>query len=103
MNNSYSKRVNITKYTQEGKEYLGAITTALLLKEALDSLSIDLKDQFCFVNELCNLKGSHIIVITGSDKSLVEEVEYQFGKNINRYNLTLVSKHFDIDLYGLSA
>ena len=103
MNNSYSKRINITKYTQQGKDYLGAITTALLLKEALDTLSIDLKDQFCFINELYNLKGNHTIVITGSDKSLVEEVEYQFEKNINSYNLTLVAKHFDIDLYSLSA
>lgn len=34
--NTYSRRLDITKYTTQGKEYIGAITTAIFLKEALE-------------------------------------------------------------------
>lgn len=101
--NTYSSRLDITKYTKQGEDYIGTITTAQLLKEALDSLSIDLRDQFCFINELFNSDKKHIVVITATDRELVDEVIYQFGKIVNRYNLTLVAKHFNIDTYSLLA
>ena len=52
--NTYSRRLDIIKYTTLGKDYIGAIKTAIFLKEALETLHIDLRDQFCFVNELFN-------------------------------------------------
>lgn len=103
--NTYSKRLDITKYTNNPntKEYIGAITTAIFLKEALDSLSIDLHDQFCFVNELFNTGKKHVVILTATDKELVDEVIYQFEKKINTYNLALSAKHFNIDTYSLLA
>ena len=101
--NTYSQRLDITKYTTQGDKYIGSLTTAMFLKEALDSLSIDLRDQFCFINELINTGKRHVVVITATDKELVDEVIYQFEKIINRYNLTLVAKHFNIDTYSLMA
>ena len=101
--NTYSTKLDITKYTKQGNDYIGTIKTAMLLKEALDSLSIDLRDQFCFINELINTSTKHIVVVTATDKDLVDEVIYQFEKSVNRYNLTLTAKHFDIDTYSLLA
>lgn len=101
--NTYSTKLDITKYTKQGNDYIGTIKTATLLKEALDSLSIDLRDQFCFINELINTNTKHIVVVTATDKDLVDEVIYQFEKSVNRYNLTLTAKHFDIDTYSLLA
>ena len=101
--NTYSTKLDITKYTKQGDDYIGTITTATLLKEALDSLSIDLRDQFCFINELINTNTKHIVVVTATDKELADEVIYQFEKSVNRYNLTLTAKHFDIDTYSLLA
>lgn len=101
--NTYSTKLDITKYTKQSNDYIGTITTATLLKEALDSLSIDLRDQFCFINELINTNTKHIVVVTATDKELVDEVIYQFEKSVNRYNLTLTAKHFDIDTYSLLA
>ena len=100
---TFSTKLDITKYTKQGNDYIGTITTTTLLKEALDSLSIDLRDQFCFVNELLNTCTKHIVVVTATDKELVDEVIYQFEKSVNRYNLTLTAKHFDIDTYSLLA
>ena len=100
---TYSTKLDITKYTKQGDDYIGTITTATLLKEALDSLSIDLRDQFCFINELINTNTKHIVVVTATDKELADEVIYQFEKSVNRYNLTLTAKHFDIDTYSLLA
>ncbi|MEG2706893.1 MAG: hypothetical protein RR959_06090 [Erysipelotrichaceae bacterium] len=99
---TYSQRLDITKYTRQGKDYIGNITTVMLLKEALDSLSIDLRDQFCFINELINDR-QHILVLTATDKELVDEVIFQFEKKVNTYNLALVAKHYDIDTYSLLA
>lgn len=66
-------------------------------------MSIDLRDQFCFINELINTSTKHIVVVTATDKDLVDEVIYQFEKNVNRYNLTLTAKNFNIDTYSLLA
>ena len=100
---TFSTKLDITKYTKQGDDYISTITTATLLKEALYSLSIDLRDQFCFINELINTGTKHIVVVTATDKELVDEVVYQFKKNVNRYNLALTAKHFDIDTYSLLA
>ena len=101
--NTYSTKLDITKYTKQGDDYIGTITTATLLKEALDSLSIDLRDQFCFINELLNTNTKHIVVVTATDKELVDEVIYQFEKAVKRHCLTLSAKHFDNDTYSLLA
>lgn len=101
--NTYSRRLDITKYTTQGKDYIGAITTVIFLKEALETLHIDLRDQFCFVNELFNSDKSHVVILTATDKELVDEVIYQFEKKINTYSLTLSAKHFNIDTYSLLA
>ena len=69
-------------------------TTAQLLQDAVDGLSIDLKDQFCCVNDFISNKTARIILITASDKSIVDEVVYQFEKNVNTHNLTIIAKHF---------
>ena len=105
MKTSYTLELNILKYTSaSSNDYIGVVTTAMFLKQALDSLSIDLRDQFCFVNELTNNKHSHRILITASDAELVDEVVFQFEKLVNTYNLTLVAKHFcDDDHYSLGA
>lgn len=100
---TYSRRLDITKYTTQGQDYIGAITTSIFLKEALETLHIDLHDQFCFVNELFNSDKSHVVILTAADKDLVDEVIYQFEKKINTYNLTLSAKHFNIDTYSLLA
>ena len=105
MKTSYTLELNILKYTDvTSAKYIGSVTTAMLLKQALDSLSIDLRDQFCVVNELTNNKHSHRILITASDTELVDEVVFQFNKLMNTYNLTLIAKHFcDDDHYSLGA
>lgn len=101
----YSTKLDITKYTAHGsKDYIGPLTTALLVKKALDGLSIDLRDQFCFVNELEHSER-HYVVITATDQSLVDEVIYWFEKFVNDYNLTMSAKNFLslADYYNLSA
>ena len=95
MNNSFTLRLDISKYCCESsKDYIGVFTTAQLLQDAVNSLSIDLKDQFCCVNDFISNKTARIILITASDKSIVDEVVYQFEKNVNTHNLTIIAKHF---------
>jgi len=95
MNNSFTLRLDISNYCCESsKDYIGVFTTAQLLQDAVNSLSIDLKDQFCCVNDFISNKTARIILITASDKSIVDEVVYQFEKNVNTHNLTIIAKHF---------
>lgn len=106
MNNSYTIRFDISKYTIEtSKDYIGVFNTVQLLQEAINSLSIDLRDQFCVCQEFINVPNkTRIILITASDKFLVDEVIYQFENNVKRHNLTLLSKHFmKDDYYSLGA
>jgi len=91
--NTHSQRLDITKYTTQGKDYIGAITTSIFLKEALETLHIDLRDQFCFVNELFNSDKSHVVILTATDKELVDEVIYQFEKEIKKQIINLVSSY----------
>ena len=105
MNNSFTLRLDISKYCCEtSKDYIGVFTTAQLLQDAVNSLSIDLKDQFCCVNDFISNETTRIILITASDKSLVDEVVYQFEKNVNTHNLTLIAKHFmEHEFYQLAV
>ena len=57
MNNSFTLRLDISNYCCESsKDYIGVFTTAQLLQDAVNSLSIDLKDQFCCVNDFISNK-----------------------------------------------
>ena len=99
--NTYSKKLDLSKYTNKDSDsYIGMINTTLLLKKSMDSLSIDLCTDFCFINELINKENLLIVVITATERSFIDEVLFWFDKYVKE-SLEYSCKNFDF--YSLSA
>ena len=93
---TYSLKIDITDTITS----IGAITTGILLQKSLNGLSIDLIDQFCFVNEIKH-NNNHYVIITATDLSLCEEFKYWFNKLVNTRTFELSAQHYDC--YRLGA